>query len=188
MRFGYLRYFLGFLVALGLIIALIVMIFHSGGKTAKTTAPPLSSYANSSTVVRLTIDGPVTAPQNHNQIVVTVGKTKATFQQFLGYDGTVVGSKSYDNTVNSYTVLLKSLSRAGMLVGITDPKLTDSVGRCPLGQTYTFEVADGDKQIKKFWTTSCGGVKTFGGNTSLVKKLFELQIPDYNTLIQEINI
>ncbi len=181
------RFFIGFIIALGLIIALIVLLLQ-GGNSSTPKEPALSTYANTSTIVRVSIDGPVTAPQNHNQIVVTVGRDRATYQQFNGYDGTIIASKSYDNSFNSYNTFLHAISRAGMLVGNTDPKLSNSLGRCPLGQIYTFEVLNGDKQIKKLWTTNCGGAKTFGGNTNLIMSLFQSQIPDYSDLSQNVRI
>jgi len=182
------RYFIGFLVTLGLIIALIILLF-GGGSGSKQAAPKLlSSYANTNAIVQMTIDGPVSAPQTHNQVRVTVSRDQATFQQFQGYDGTVVNSKSYGNTTNSYNVFLRALAHAGFTLGNKNAVISDSTGYCPLGEVYTFELIDSGTQLEKFWTTSCGSPKTFTGNSSLVTSLFRSQIPDYETLTGNINL
>lgn len=182
------RYFIGFLVSIGLIITLIILLFSGSSSPKQATPKLLSSYAGTNAVVQMTIDGPVTAQQTHTQVRVTVGRDQATFQQFQGYDGIIVKSKSYDNTANSYNVFLRALAHAGFTQGNKNATINDSTGYCPLGEVYTFELIDSGNQLEKFWTTSCGSPKTFTGNASLVTSLFRSQIPDYQTLIQNINL
>lgn len=189
MRNSYLRYFIGFIIALGLIIALIVLLFGGGNNTASKPAPRLlSSYADTGSVASMTIDGPVSAQSTHYQIRVSVSRDSATFQQFVGYDGTVVNAKSYSNSVNAYSVFLKALAHAGFTLGDTKPAITDPTGYCPLGSIYTFELQDQGSSVEKFWTTSCGTPKTYRGNTDLTISLFRSQIPDYNSLMNSISL
>lgn len=183
MRSGYLRYFIGFVVALGLIIALIVLLFSGNSNTSKTAAPRLlSSYADTGSVTTMTVDGPITAQSTHYQIRISVNRDSATFQQFVGYDGTVVSSKSYSNSTNAYAAFLRALAHAGFTLGDTNPAITNPTGYCPLGSIYTFELQDQGSSVEKFWTTSCGSPKTYRGNTDLTVQLFRSQIPDYSSL------
>ncbi len=186
MKNYYLRYFIGLVIAIGLIIALIFLLTQSGNKTKAPTPRSLSSFSNTTAVARLTITGPITAPQNHNSIVITVGRDQAVYQHFTGYDGTVVDSKTFDNTENSYNSFLHAIGRAGFTLGNAKPSLADSTGYCPLGQVYTFELIEDGNQLENLWTSSCGGTKTFGGNLSVNLELFQAQIPDYTALTNNI--
>lgn len=190
MNNGYLRYFIGFLVVLGLIIVVIALLFRGGGGT-KTNAPTpkaLSSYSTTDAVARMTISGPVSSPQTHNQLQVTVGRDTTTYQQFLGYDGNVISSQSFPNTETSYNVFLHALAHAGYTLGVTDPKLSNSAGYCPLGRVYTFELVQDGKSLINFWDTSCGSTKTYGGNLNLTLALFQAQVPNYDTLTNNLNL
>lgn len=189
MRSGYLRYFVGFIITLGLIIALIILLFSGGNNSKKSVSQPLlSSYAATNATVLMTIDGPITAPQNHTQIRVSVNRNNATFQQLVGYDGAVVNAKSYSNTSNSYGAFLRAIMRAGFSLGNTNPTISDPTGYCPLGNVYHFELINEGVVLQNFWTTSCGSPKTYKGNTDLTISLFRSQIPDYGTLTQNIDL
>lgn len=190
MRDNYFRYFVGFVISVGLIF-LVIFLLVNGGKDTKSPASPvkpLYTYANTDAVVKMTIEGQVTAPQNRNTIVVTVGATEATFQQYVGYDGSIVATKSYENTRNSYETLLRSLAVAGFRSGNNDPALRNSDGYCPLGRTYRFQMIENDKDLQNYWITSCPTTHTFNGNATLVRTLFQNQIPDYNTLTSNVTL
>lgn len=188
MRSGYLRYFIGFIITFGLIIALIILIFSGNSGTASKLPTPrlLSSYADTGSVATMTIDGPITANSTHTTIRVSVDRNSVTYQQLVGYDGTVVKSKSYDNTTNSYSAFLRALAHAGYNLGITNPAITNPTGYCPLGSIYTFMLKDQGIDVYDFWTSSCGSPKTYKGNTNLTIQLFRSQVPDYGQLIDGI--
>lgn len=188
MRDGYIRYFLGFIIAIGLIIALIILLFNTGSSSKAPATRSLSSFSDTNAVTSMTIDGPINAPQNHNSIVISIDRTKAVFQQYQGYDGTVINTKTYDNTQNSYNAFLHALGHAGFTQGDASPDKVSSTGQCPLGQVYTFKVVEDGKDVENLWATSCGGAKTYNGNTNMTISLFEAQIPDYNTLISNVTL
>ncbi|HVV66789.1 MAG TPA: hypothetical protein VHB72_01805 [Candidatus Saccharimonadales bacterium] len=185
------RYFIGFLVTIGLLIILVVLLFSGGGgpnsKKPKTTKA-LTDYASSNAVVRMTIDGPINADTNHTAVRVTVGKDDATYQQIQGYQGTVVNTQSYANNENAYSNLLYALGHAGFTKGDNNKLLANEKGYCPLGKRYVFELLDGNNTVERYWTTSCGSAqpRTYKGNTTLTISLFEYQIPDYFTLTQSL--
>jgi hypothetical protein len=101
------RYFIGFLVTIGLIILLIVILLQGGSKSkVPSTSKTLESYSTTAATVRLTIDGPVNADQSHEALRITVGQDQTTFDQLQGYQGNVVKSQSYANNETSYNVFL----------------------------------------------------------------------------------
>jgi|SRR5579884_2678074 len=181
------RYFIGFIATVGLIIILIILIFHGGGKSkVPVTNRTLDSYANTDAQVTLTIDGPINADQNHQQVKIIVSQNDATFEQIQGYQGNVVNRKSYANNVDSYTNFLFALERANFTKGIKSSQ--DERGYCPLGDRYIFELNQDGNELERYWATSCGTPKTYSGDVSLTISLFQNQIPDYDNLTSNINL
>ena len=181
------RYFIGFLITIGLIILLIVLLLGGGGGKSKTIVTPktLASYATTDAQVSLTIDGPVNADQNHQQIQIIVDNGQATFQQIQGYNGQVVSSQSYNNTAASFYSFLRALEFANFTLGNSSSSLSDDRGYCPLGDRYIVELTQDGKNLERYWATSCGGLKTYSGNLVLTVNLFEAQIPNYATLAEK---
>lgn len=179
------RYFISFLVALGLLILVIFLLFHGGGK--KPSAPPLSNqtlgtYYTTNAQVVLTIDGPVNYDQEHTQVRITVGNDNVTYEQLQGYSGNVVRTQQYPNNPDAYAAFLMSLQHADFAKGNKDPKKADERGICPLGDRYIFELTQDNRDLQRYWATSCGGAKTYEGNVGLTIRLFQLQVPDYPAL------
>ncbi len=183
------RYFLAFLVTLGLIFIMIILLFSGGDDKPKApTAKTLESYASTDAEVRLTIDGPVNANQNHEQVRISVGRDNVTFEQLEGYDGNVVNTQNYANTENAYTTFLRSLSRAGFTNGDPDPKARDERGFCPLGNRYIFQVSQNNRDIQRYWSTNCDDAKTYLGAADLTITLFQAQVPQYDELVDELDL
>lgn len=192
------RYFIGFLVTIGLLIILIVLLLtggHGGNNPSPVPQKPvttsqLAAYANTATVARLVIDGQINANQTHTALRITVGENDVTYEQIQGYQGTVVNKQVYANNQSAYSNFLYAIGRAGFTRGDNDPKLANEKGFCPLGQRYTFELMDGDRDIQRYWGTSCGGSapKTYKGNLDLSITLFQLQVADYQTLTQNVQL
>lgn len=182
------RYFIGFLITIGLIIVLIVLLF-SGGDNKQTSAPEqpktLVSYADTDTEVRMTIDGPTNANQVHQQVVITVGRDNTDFELLQGYQGSVVNAQSFANNQESYANFLRALSVAGYNNGDTDKALADERGYCSLGSRFIFEIINNGKTVQRFWTTTCGKPKTYLGEAGLTIDLFEAQVPEYNELTED---
>jgi hypothetical protein len=183
------RYLVAMIVSLGLIILLIVLLVGGGSK--KSTLFPtklLPAYANSNAVVRLTIDGPIVANQNHNYLQVTVGQNAVTYNLFQGYNNNVIVSKIYNNNLNSYRAFLYALYYAGFSEGNNNPKLSNSTGYCSIGDVFTFELIQNNHDIQKYWATNCSSTpKTFNGQLSSVVDLFKAQVPNYYQLTSKGN-
>jgi hypothetical protein len=183
------RYFIGFLITVGLIILLIFMLFHGGGKPkVTTTSKVIDSYATTDAEARLTTDGPVNANQEHIQTRITVSRDDVTYEELKGYDGEVTKQLHFSNTQNSYAAFLISLGHAGFTLGDNSKQLSDERGYCATGERYIFELRQDSRDIERYWATSCGGTKTYAGSLELTTDLFHAQIPDYNTLAENINL
>lgn len=183
------RYFIGFLVTIGLIIVLIVLLFTGGGGSKKAkpkTVMSLADYASTDAVARLTIDGPINADQSHQAVRITVGQADVTYEQIQGYQGTVVNSQSYANNQSAYSNFLYAIGHVGFTRGDSSAALANEKGYCPLGSRYIFELIENSQDIERYWATTCGNPKTYKGSVPSTLSLFELQVPNYNDLIQNL--
>jgi len=181
------RYFIAFLVTMGLIFLLVFLLF--GGSSKPKVLPihkTLHSYALTDAQVQLTIDGPINAVQNHQEVQITVDRNNVTYEQLQGYDGNVVNMQTYDNTENAYTVFLFALARAGFTQGSNDPTLSDERGFCPLGDRYIFQLMQDGNTIERYWATNCGSPKTYLGLLNVTLSLFQAQVPNYSKLTGDI--
>jgi hypothetical protein len=182
------RYFFGFLLAIGLIVLVFVLIFKGFHHTsAPKNQLNLTNYVQTDTAVRYTLDGPITADQKHVGIRITVNNISATIETYHGYGKTVTQTKTYINTQESYANFLRALQLAGYTSGSTDPKKTDERGFCPLGNRYIFEVVNRGEDLQRFWFSSCGQ-GTFRGKSPLVRTLFRQQVPDYDATVTGLNL
>lgn len=192
------RYFIGFLITLGLIIILIVLLFTGGGdkgdqKQKEVTKKPrtiqqLADFASSDAVARLTIDGPINADQDHQAVRITVGQEDTTYQQIQGFQGTVVNQQDFASNQSSYSNFLYALGHAGFLRGDNSKLLANEKGYCSVGNRYVFELIEGGNTIQRYWGTSCSGPKTYKGNQNLTLTLFQAQVPGYNDLTQDLSL
>ena len=184
------RYFIGFLVTIGLFILLIVILVGGGGDSNNKEVKnrPLSSYANTDATAIMTVDGEVNSAHVHQQIRISVNKDQVRYERIRGYDGKVEDSRIYSNSTNAYTAFLKSLAFVGFTKGETPKGLADERGYCPLGSRYVFELSQGSRDVQRLWTTSCDKEKTYMGNRPATVELFQRQVPDYNQLSSDIDI
>lgn len=176
------RYLLGFLATIGLLILILVLLLRGGDSAVETKALNLADYARTDSVAQLTIDGPVTSNSTHEEVTIDVSSDEVVFSLYKGYEGELVNRQSYPNNTNAYTEFLYGLQHEGFTKGNTDPAMKDERGVCPLGQTQVYSFENEGKQLMRFWSTSCG-TKTFHGKTGAVINLFQHQVPDYNKLI-----
>jgi hypothetical protein len=184
------RYYIGFLVTLGLLITLIFLLFHGNSKpVVPTTSIPLYNYANTNAEVRLTIDGPINANEDHQQVQITANQFTVTFDQFQGYDGTVANQQQFANSENAYSAFLYALAINGFTEGNNSKALSSEQGHCALGDRYTLELIQGGNDLERYWATSCPNLpKSFDGNLPLMLALFEAQVPNYQTLVTGVKI
>jgi hypothetical protein len=183
------KYFLGFLASIALIVLVVFLIIRgfSGGGTTVKEQKPLVDYANTQTEVSMLVDGPINANQVHNAYRITVGRNVTTIETFQGYEQTVIDTRSYDNNTDSYRSFLAALDFAGF--GKGDPKVkTDPAGACAIDDRVIMSIDNGTDQIQKFWTTTCKVKGSFKGSLPQVAQLFKAQAPDYEVMTRNLNL
>jgi hypothetical protein len=179
------RFYLALFVALGLIVLLIVIISGGGGKKPHTATPvvPLVAMASSDSEVKMTINGPIVAEQNHRSVEVIVTKNRTIYNSIQGYNNNVAFTQDFSNTLNGYTAFLSALYQAGYTKGNTSSALANDLGYCSTGNRYIFETIQNGHTISRFWASNCIGTpRTFQGNLSLTTTLFEAQIPNFSQI------
>lgn len=176
MRFA--RTVIFILVCLGilwLIVMLFGSIFSSGNKTTPMVVDHLSSYARIGTSAQLITDGPIVLNQEHRSLRITVDSSASKIELINGYDGSVVRQDTYPNTVESYGMFLRALDGVGFTLS-KKSTIPDERGQCPLQYRYVYKLSDYNREVYRFWSTSCG-TGNFGGVRSSVRTLFQKQIP-----------
>jgi hypothetical protein len=182
------RFIIGFLIAIGILIFVFVLIFRGGGGEERRTVTPMVDYANTSTYMQYTHEGPINAEQAHDRIRITVSNQESSIEVFKGYQGNLVATRSYRNNALAYSDFLRGLELAGYRQGNPDKALADYRGFCPQGSRYVFSIKDGQSDTQQYWSTTCGGTQTFQGQTQIVRNLYLAQIPDYDEFISELEI
>ena len=183
------RYFIGFLIFILLIVMLVALIFRGGDEPkVPSTAKTLDSYASTDAQVIMTTDGPLNADANHEQIRITVDRDNATFEYIKGYQGKVVKMQHYPNNEPAYTNFLAALGRAGFTQGDNSPALRDERGYCPSASRFIYELKQGTRNIQRYWASDCGKPKSYLGSVTVTNDLFQDQIPDYDTLLESLNV
>lgn len=185
------RYFVGYLIIIGLLIVFIIVLFTRGGDgpRAPEVAPrPLISYASTGAEAVMTIDGPVNAASEHRQIRISVGRSNVTYEEIQGYEGNVTERRNYENSQAAYEVFLSALNLAGFREGATSAQVADERGRCPLGNRFIFQLVEGGESIHRLWSTSCRDVTIYLGNAELTIELFQRQVPNYNEVAEDVEL
>jgi hypothetical protein len=172
------RYFFGFLASLALIVLVFVLVLRgfSGDSTTKDRTP-LSEYANTDALVRLTVDGRIVSEQEHRAYQITVGRSEVRVETLKGYEYETLETRTYENNQESFNNFLRALDLAGYTRGIEDGDNRDERGVCAEGYRYVYEILSGTSEVQRFWATSCKGFGTFKGSAPAVKLLFDKQVP-----------
>lgn len=186
------RYVIGALISVGLIIVIIVLIFTGGGNDNNpATSKPvnLTSLADSGASVQLVTKGQISADKTHREITITIGENTSNLDVIQGYQNHVINSHHINNNQASYTAFLHALELAGFNQGDTSGD-QDERGHCALGQRYLYKVIDSSGKVsQRFWSDTCSSsVGTFKGNGGLIRQLFQLQIPKYSDYTSDVDL
>lgn len=181
------KYFLAFLACVALIVGVFILVLRgfSGPKAAPQA--PLTDYTSTNTVMRYTIDGPITADEQHRAIRISVSRSESRIEVIQGYQGNVIAAKSYPSNEDAYGNFLRSLQLLGFTKGDPDENKADERGVCPTTRRFTYEIVSGATVLQHYWKGVCGG-GTFDGNATTVQTLFIQQIPEYSTFTSGTNL
>jgi hypothetical protein len=178
------RYLLGILATAGLVILILVLLFRGGGSGPQAKMLMLPDYATTGSSAQYSIEGPVVADQSYEQISIDVDAQQVTLNIYKSYDHDLIKTQTYQNSQEAYNTFLKALQNVGFTKVNTNPALKDHHGVCPLSQSSVYSFDNGSKQVIHAWSTPCGS-KSFNGNASSVRTLFQRQVPDYSTQISD---
>ncbi len=185
------KYFLGGLGIIGLIVIILVIVFSGGSSddAPKEVVPgvKVSSYSSSNAIVRSTVDGRIVGNEAHRAIRISVAKDKRSVEVIQGYDGSVLKSAQFANTQASYDVFLRALEGAGFSKSKT-ATTSDEVGLCSQGNRYIYEIIEVAESKQRLWASSCDRQGTFAGQGQTVRTLFQDQIPDYSTFVSGVQL
>jgi hypothetical protein len=165
------------LVGLG-VVALFIIVFVkllTGHGAAPVKQIDISQYSGTSAVASLLIDSPTVIDQDHYQLQINVSATRNEIKVINGYQNTVVSDNTYPSNSPAFATFLLSIKMLNFAKGTTST--LDYRGYCPTGDRYLYSFNDGQSDLFKFWSTSCGRVGTFLGSPQPVRQLFERQIP-----------
>ena len=184
------RYLIGFLVTIGLIVLIVVLLLSGRGGKSSTTPPlNLADYNTGSSAVQLIIDGPIVSDQEHHEAKIVVSQNTVVFTGYTGYQGTVLHSQDFSNNPSSYAVFLHALQHAGFTLYNTGVP-SDERGYCASGERYIFSLSNAGSDVRRTWTTSCGSAikGSFAGPLDTIRNLFEGQVPNYDTLSNDLDV
>lgn len=185
------RYFIGFVAVVILVVGVFMLVLKgfsgNGNDTKKKTEINLVDYSNSETVVKLVVDGPIVADENHRGYRITIGRDATTFEGYKGYDKSVFRAQTYANNTEAYANFLRALQLQDFTKGIDDPALADMRGVCPNGSRFEFIVETAGQNEQRYWSSTCGG-GTFKGDSQTIRSLFSRQVPDFNKQTADIRL
>jgi hypothetical protein len=181
------RFFLSILGVIIFVVVAIVIIASTGSSTPKVKPIVVTDYGNAGNSVTQTTTGILIGNEQRQAIRVTVNNTERDIYLLNTYDQTIINSETFPNTSAAYNTFLGALQNAGFS-NSRRSNLTNIYGVCPLGNTYQYELTSPTKTVFNNWSTSCNSSQgTFAGNGPLIRQLFSLQIPNYNSFIQPAN-
>jgi hypothetical protein len=183
------RYFIGFLVTIGLIVLILFLLLRGGGSsTPAAKLLNIENYAyNSNATAEFIVDGPVVSDQDHREFKIDVTENTVTFTLYQGYEQNVLTTQTYSNNSSSFAVFLHALQLNGFTLGNNTKSLSDERGHCATSDRSIYSFSDGTNQLFRYWSSECG-TGTFKGQANVIGSLFKLQVPNYNALIQGVNI
>lgn len=188
MEFPPVRYILGFISFIALIILGIVLIARVSNRGDNTIelAPTINlvEAVDSNADFVFTEQGPIVANEDHYQIRITVNRNNRRVEYIKGYEGTVVSQINLDNNEESFRQFLSAIDRVGFDT-TRETKFDSEAGLCPRGRRYILESEQADNSFRR-WTTSCNKqLGDFGGNLNSVASLFRKQIPNYTKFVSQ---
>lgn len=133
------------------------------------------------TQVRLTLIGPVTAPEKHVEQTYTISSTSRDLSITKGYNTAPEATSSYNNNQAAFEDVMRALQNAGFTAGAGTASTTTEVGSCPTGTRAVYELISSGQDVFRTWSSTCGN-GTFQGTPSTVRQLFQVQYPDLNKL------
>jgi len=186
------KYALGVLGVIIVAVLAILLITRKPGEPQTPVNAPrkvdLTQENTDGTSLVYTTYGTLVGQDQRRGIRITVSQDERRIEMLTGYESTVSTSQIFENTPIAYQNFLSAIKRAGFIKSQKTP-IIDELGVCPLGQRYSYDFKDYGEEITHLWSTSCAaGQGSFAGSPTLVRTLFQKQIPDYSKVVSGINL
>lgn len=182
------KYLLGIVSAVVVLIVAFVLILNRGGDDApKPPEPGIISetpeYSDGDATFVFITQGELKAQEDYREIRISVSQSIRKLEVIEGYNNKTIESKSYSNTKAAFDAFVNALGPAGFRVEESNAIQDTEAGMCPLGKRYIYEIRVSGEQKQRLWSSSCRKINgTASANRRLVEELFQNQIPDYRDL------
>ncbi len=191
------RYVTGVLMFVAVIVLLfigfkVIKNLLTGDKPSQTQTAKkvnLLSVPEKDETVQYMIVGPVTGDEQHQSIRIKVNRDFRTIEVLQGFDNEIIKSQETPNTLAGYEAFVAALNGAGFTKTLPPEGRGSEEQDCPLGRKFIYETAPGTSDEFRSWSNSCSSKQgTFGGKASLVRTLFQRQIPDYSKYVADVRL
>lgn len=153
-------------------------------KPGTSQQAPAQDFKKDTRSVTYTAQGRVVGEEEHRRVRIHVSPSERTIDLIEGYDESVVKTQTFANVQDAYDVFIASLKNLGY-DSFNRQVTADERGFCPLGKRYVYEAELQNDSKLRSWSTSCGRKEgSFTGNASLVRRVFEAQIPEYKEFVK----
>ncbi|MBM3210146.1 hypothetical protein FJZ39_02300 [Candidatus Saccharibacteria bacterium] len=188
------------LVVVIIIVAIVAIIslgraMFGGGDDANeaTTSQPADDgraallATDTTRSVRFTQRGPIVADENFRSYQITVSTDNRTITAYEGYLQNALDSKTYANNSRAYEEFVFALDKANMMNGDAfEGEADDTRGLCATGNVYEYEVLQGNRVVKRLWSTDCDGSKgSLEASVEQLNNLFHNQVPDSDEVLEQ---
>lgn len=184
------KYIIGVFGAILLLILVFVLLFNSGGNDQTPTATEtvqLADYASKNSTVTHTTVGSVVGQESQRSIRIVVTPSERRLEILGDFEQTVISSQTFANSAVAYEAFLSAIDGQGFTrskeTAIQDPRTV-----CPTGQRFVYDLTEDGDAVSNLWSVSCDKSGSFDGRASVVLQLFQDQIPDYDNLVQDVEL
>lgn len=157
--------------------------------TQITEQKQLYDYASSSAArVVFTTQGKVVGEDQHRSVRITVTRDYRRIEVLDGYTGRVEKSQRFTNNEAAFYTFLRSLNHEGFM-NTRESRIASEQGVCSGGYRYVYELFDGNDEVHRSWSTSCGTREgSFAGTPQNIRRLFQDQITGYTQFVSGIKL
>ena len=162
---------------------------NTAATTTTNVADEFAKAGGTDAVVSFQTDGVINGNDQHRQITISVSKNSRTLTVYQGYQGSVLSTQSFANNEDAFQSFLNAIYNAGFTKVKSNSTQTNIAGACPLGNRFIYSSQNIAGAPEPLWAATCSAkIGTFGGNGGTINSLFRLQIPNYNSLVNGVNL
>lgn len=183
------KYVLGVLGVIFVVVLAVVLISRGGGPKQPTTEPlRISEQNREGTSVHFTTQGKLVGQDRRRGIRISISQNERRLEILNGYEEAVDRAYVYPNSPAAYETFLIALEAEGFDKKRTT-KIEDERAVCPLGRRYIYELKEFSQEIIRLWNSTCGRrYGNFNGDGNTIRQLFQEQITDYSKRIDGVEL